>query len=160
MISARADILIQRPAEPVFTFVALDFFKNYQRWSPEVECLDLLSPGPIGVGSTARQVRVDQGRRTDTTFKIITLEPPQCLEFLELGERYRIRYVLEPVPLEVDGSDPGPAHTRLIFSLELKRLSLIMRPFETLIRTAVQEGAERVVASIKELVELEVPGGA
>jgi hypothetical protein len=156
VISACADILIERPAEPVFSFVVLDFFKNYQRWSPEVECLELLSPGPVCVGSTGRQVRVDQGRRTDTTFTIVTLEPLQCLEFLELGERYRIRYALEPVPLEADGV-AAPAHTRLILSLELKRLSLFMRPFETLIRTAVQEGAERMVESIKGLVELEVP---
>lgn len=158
MISACADILIERPAEPVFSFVVLDFFKNYQRWSPEVECLELLSPGPVCVGSTGRQVRVDQGRRTDTTFKIVTLEPLQCLEFLELGERYRIRYALEPMPLEPDGAEAASMHTRLILSLDLKRLSLIMRPFETLIRTAAQEGAERMVESIKGLVELEVPG--
>ncbi len=153
MIKTRADILIERPAEPVFAFVVLEFFENYQRWSPEVECLEVLSPGPIRVGSMARQVRVDQGRRTDTTFEVVTLEAPRCLEFLEVEARYRIRYSLESL-----GSDPASAHTRLTFSVQLKRLSLIMRPFEKLIRAAVQEGTDCVVESIKELVELEVPG--
>ena len=36
MVKARADILIRRPPERVYGFVARDFFANYPRWSPEV----------------------------------------------------------------------------------------------------------------------------
>jgi len=156
VISARAEILIERPAEPVFAFVVLDFFTNYPRWSPEVECLEVLSSGPICVGSAARQVRLDQGRRTDTTFEVVTLESPLCLEFLEVTNRYRIRYTLDPVVPEPVGPGPVALHTLLTFSVTLKPLSLMMRPFANLIRTAVQEGAERTVESIKELVEQEL----
>jgi hypothetical protein len=46
--------------------------------------------------------------------------------------------------------------TRLSFAFELRQLDLYMRPFEKLIRAAVQEGAERVVRNIKGLVEREV----
>jgi hypothetical protein len=43
----------------------------------------------------------------------------------------------------------------LTFVFELKRFELFMRPFEKLIRVAVQEGSERVVRNIKGLVERE-----
>jgi len=69
VVKARADILIRRPPEVVFGFVARDFFANYPRWSPQVQRLELLTPGPIRVGSRARQVRIDQGRRSESTFR-------------------------------------------------------------------------------------------
>jgi hypothetical protein len=147
VINARAGTLIARLPEPVFDFVAVNFFTNYRRWSPQVQCLEILSAGPIGVGSMARQVRVDHGRHTDTTFTVVTFEHPYHLEFAERGNRYRISYRLEPVG----------EHTHLTFAIELTRLDLLLRPFAKLIHAAVQEGAEQVVLSIKELVELEVP---
>lgn len=148
MVSASASTLIARPPEPVFDFVAVNFFSNYRRWSPEVQRLDVLSPGPIGVGSMARQVRVDHGRHTDSTFKVVAFEQPTVLEFAEHGNQYRICYRLDPLG----------AQTRLTFAFELIRLGILLRPLEKLIRAAVQESAERVVSNIKALVELEVPG--
>ncbi len=154
MISAHASILIERPVEPVFAFVVLDFFANYRRWSPEIEHLEVLDPGPIRLGSAARQVRVDHGRRTDTTFHVIALEPLQHLAFEELGkQRYRIRYAFEPVGGTADRALQAAPHTLLNFACELKPLGLLLRPFEPLIRAAIQEGAEQAVRRIKGLVE-------
>jgi len=147
VVSAKASILIARPAEPVFTFVAVDFFKNYQRWSPEVQRLELLSPGPVRVGSSARQVRVDQGRRTETSFRVSVFDPPRRVEFVETANRFHIHYHLDPVG----------GQTRLTFAFALTRVELFMRPFEKLIRVAVQDGAAQVVRNIKGLVEREVP---
>ena len=152
MISAQASILIERPVASVFAFVARDFFENYPRWSPELELLEVLSPGPIRLGSAARQVRVDHGRRTDTTFKVVEWEPLRHVAFAELDQRYHLRYSFEPAGNTVAGPDAAP-HTRLIFACRLKRLSLPLRPFKSLIRDAVQEGAERTVVAIKRLVE-------
>ena len=92
MVTARASILIARPPEAVFQFVALDFFANYRRWSPEVKRLDILTPGPIRVGSLARQVRVDHGPRTESTFRVKVLDDPRRLEFVETRDRFRIGY--------------------------------------------------------------------
>ncbi|MEY6433472.1 SRPBCC family protein [Thioalkalicoccus limnaeus] len=146
MIRAQASILIARPTALVFDFVAVGFFENYRRWSPEVERLDVLTPGPIRVGSRARQVRTDQGRRTETSFRVAVLEPPRQLEFVESGNQFQIRYRFDPL---------GDA-TQLGFAFELTRLDLFMRPFEKLIRVTVQDGADRVVRNIKRLVEAEV----
>ncbi|NEX19596.1 polyketide cyclase [Thiorhodococcus mannitoliphagus] len=147
MVRGEASILIDTEASRVFDFVATDFVNNYKRWSPEVQRLDLLTPGPLRVGSRARQIRVDQGRKSDTTFKIIALETPSRVGFVEQNGQYRTEYHVEPAG---EGS-------RLRFYFELKRLDLYMRPFEKLIRVAIQDGAERVVRNIKGLIETETP---
>ena len=148
MVKAQAITVIARPAEPVFDFIAADFFTNYPRWSPEVVELKPLSPGPLQVGMRARQVRVDQGRRTDAVFQVIALERPRRVEFQGTTTPFLISYGL--------GSLEG-GRTRLTFVFELRRLELYMRPFEKLIRVAVQDSAERVVRNIKGLVEKEIP---
>lgn len=154
MVKVRASILIERAPEAIFGFIADDFARNYRRWSPEVQRLEILTPGPLRVGTRARQVRVDQGRRTDTTFRVVTLEPPRQVCFVETRDRFRIEYLLDPV-----GHDPDGGPTRLTLHFQLTRLELYMRPFEKLIGSAVQRGATRAVRNIKGLVEAEVPAG-
>jgi len=104
-------------------------------------------PGENGdgcrVGSRARQVRRDQGRRRESTFRVTALEDPVRVEFAEGSDLFRIGYRLDPVGEQ----------TRLSFAFELTRLELYMRPFEKLVPIAVQDGAERVVRNIKALVE-------
>ena len=145
MVKARADILILRPPETVYDFVARDFFVNYPRWSPEVRRLDVLTPGPVRVGSQARQVRTDQGRQSESTFRVTALEELARLEFAESADLFRTAYWLDPVGDQ----------TRLTFAFELTRMDFFMRPFEKLIRVTIQDGAGRVVRNIKGLVERE-----
>ncbi len=147
MVRGKASTLIARPAEEVFNFIAVDFFKNYQRWSPEVVSLEPKSQGPVRVGTTCRQVRIDQGRRTESTFRVSRFEPGKRVEFEGTSNPFRVSYQL----------DPTAAKTSLTFTFELSRLELFMRPFEKLIRIAMAEGAERVVRNIKRLIETEIP---
>lgn len=145
MVKAQASVEIKRSPECVYRFIAEDFARNYPRWSPEVKQLRVMSSGPLRVGSTARQVRVDNGRRTESTFKIKKMQPNQRLTFHG-----------SDVPFVVDYRfDGGNAHTRLSFVFELRRLDLMLRPFEKLIRIAVQDGAERTVRNLKSLIEAE-----
>lgn len=152
MVKARASILIAHSPPRVFEFVAVNFATNYRRWSPEVQHLTVLTPGPLRVGSEARQVRLDQGRRSETTFRVIEMLPPDLIVFAERSDQFRIEYRLEPVENQ----------TRLTFAFDLRRLEIYMLPFEKLIRMAVQEGAERVVHNIKGLTErdLNQPSGS
>ncbi len=143
MVKARANILIAQPQQRIYDFVVVDFVRNYRRWSPEVQRLDLLTPGPLRIGSQARQLRLDQGRHSDTTFRVIALEPPRRVGFAESADKFRSYYQVEPVG----------KNARLTFYFELKHLETHLRPFEKLIRVAVQDGAERVVRNIKMLVE-------
>ena len=145
MVRAQASIEIQRAPECVYRFIAEDFARNYPRWSPEVKQLRIVSSGPLQVGSLARQVRVDQGRRTESTFKITQMKPQERLTFQGTSFPFLVDYRF----------DAGDARTRLTFTFELRRVDLMMRPFEKLIRIAVQDGAERTVRNLKRLIEAE-----
>jgi hypothetical protein len=145
VVKAEASIEIERPQDAVYTFIAEEFARNYPRWSPEVKELRMLSNGPMRVGSVARQVRVDQGRRTESTFKITHMEPGSRLTFQGTTFPFLVDYRF----------DAASQHTRLTFTFELRRLDLMMRPFEKLIRMAVQDGAERTVRNLKRLIEAE-----
>jgi hypothetical protein len=145
VVKAQASIQIERPPDAVYAFVAEDFERNYPRWSPEVKELRMISKGPLRVGTIARQVRVDQGRRTESTFKITQLQPAQQLTFQGTSFPFLVDY-------RFDGASE---HTKLTFTFELRRLDLMMRPFEKLIRSAVQDGAERTVRNLKRLIETE-----
>lgn len=145
MVRAEASALVAVPARRVYAFVVEDFARNYRRWSPEVQHLELLTPGPLRVGSQARQVRVDHGRRSEHWFRVTELEPPSRVAFAERSDLFRIDYRMTPIGEQ----------SRLTFAFELRWLELYMRPFEKLIRSAAQDGAVRVVRNIKALVERE-----
>ncbi len=151
MLKADATTLIERAPEGVFAFVALDFFRNYPRWSPEVAALTPLTPGPLRVGVHARQVRVDRGRRTEATFRVTQVDPCRAVTFEGISTPFVIAYAFEPA---------GP-HTRVTFSFHLLRMELYMRPFERLIRASVREAIAQNLRNLKALVEREVaPAGA
>ena len=148
MISTESTVMIERPPEAIFAFVVEDFLLNYPRWSPEVKSLKALSEGPLTPGWKARQVRVDQGRRTATDFQVVSLERPHHVSFRGLKDPYGIEFRLQP---------QAPQRTQLVFSFELGQLGLAFRPFEKLIRHAVQGGVERVTRNLKILIETETP---
>ena len=54
--SGTASIIINRPADKLFNFIAVDFFDNYPKWSPEVKQLELLSPPPLKLNSLVRRI--------------------------------------------------------------------------------------------------------
>lgn len=146
MITAKADVLVFQKVEQVYRFVAIDFVANYPRWSAEVVELKPLSDGPVQLGYQARQVRVDQGHKTESTFEVAELEPLKRVCFKGITAPYRSIY-------EFDNLSPS---TRVIFTFELEKLEPRLRPFEKLIRIAVQDGAKRTVRKLKLLIEKEM----
>lgn len=146
MITAKADVLVFQKVEQVYRFVAVDFVVNYPRWSVEVVELEPLSDGPVQLGYQARQVRVDQGHKTESTFEVAELEPLKRVCFKGITAPYRSIY-------EFDNLSPS---TRVIFTFELEKLEPRLRPFEKLIRIAVQDGAKRTVRKLKLLIEKEM----
>ncbi len=147
-VVGKANAFIQRPPKDIFDFVGANFLTNYPRWSPEVIELKPLTEGPVNVGTLCHQVRLDQGRRSESTFKVMTFQPSQRICFEGVSNPYRCDYILE-------ASTPTSA-SRITFTFELLSLDMFMRPFEKLIRIAVQEGTEKTVRNIKKLVEAEV----
>jgi hypothetical protein len=140
-----ASIIINKPVDKVFSFIAVDFFDNYPKWSPEVQELELLSAPPLQLNSLVRQVRIDNGQRSESTFKITTYKIDQNLIFEGVSNAYRCSY---------DFSSTNPStNTQLTFTFELLKLELFMLPFEKLISIAVQDGAKRTVRNLKNLIE-------
>lgn len=146
-VIAKARIVIDRPAEEVFHFIGDNFFLNYTRWSPEVKELKKISPGEVKSGTRARQVRVDQGHRSESVFGVTVFIPGQRICFEGISNPYRCDYELQA------GADD--LTTRVTFTFELPKLEMFMRPFEKLIRVVVQDGAERTVRNLKHLIEAE-----
>jgi hypothetical protein len=140
-----ASIVINKPVNKVFNFIAVDFFKNYPRWSPEVQELELLSAPPLQLNSLLRQVRIDNSQRSESTFKITTYKVDQKLVFEGVSNAYRCSY-------DFVSTDPS-SNTQITFTFELLKLELFMLPFEKLISIAVQDGARRTVRNLKNLIE-------
>ncbi|MBS3952769.1 MAG: SRPBCC family protein [Methylomicrobium sp.] len=138
-----ASIVVNKPIDQVFKFIGIDFFENYPRWSPEVRECELLSDPPLRLNSFVRQVRIDQGQKSESTFKVTVFKPERQLVFEGVSNAYRCSYDL----LALQTS------TELIFTFELLKLELFMLPFEKLIGIAVQDGAKRTVRNLKTLLE-------
>src|SRR3954466_12385275 len=81
-----ATTLVESSVIDVFKFIGEDLFINYPKWSPEVKELEQLSEGPVKLGTIARQVRVDQGHRSESKFRITIYEPHKRLAFAGLSE--------------------------------------------------------------------------
>jgi light-regulated signal transduction histidine kinase (bacteriophytochrome) len=143
-IGGTARAVVGCPIGSVFNFVGHGFFDNYTRWSPQVVELQRLTDGPVGEGATARQVTVERGIRAESTFEITTFGPPKLLGIKGVSEPFKSFYAFE---------EQTAASTQLAFSFELEERDLFMRPFEALIRGTLQEGAQRTVENIKQLIE-------
>jgi signal transduction histidine kinase len=125
-------------------FVGHGFFRNYASWCPQVIELVPLSDGPVRPGVTARQVTLDRGIRNETTFEITTFGPPKFFGLKGLSESFKSLYEFK---------EQTAASTQMVFSFELEERGLFMRPFDQLIGSALQEGAQRVVENLKRLLE-------
>lgn len=144
-VIGRANTIVTCSAAELFRFLGDGLFDNYPKWSPEVKELEQLTPGPVRLGTEGRQVRVDQGRRSESKFKISTFEPGRRITLVGVSDPFRCTYELQEI---------HPDHsTRLTFSFELLEILAIMRPFEALVRAAIKDGAERTVQNIKRLAE-------
>jgi len=142
-VAGRASIRINRPISEVFAFVGLRFFDNYPKWALEVVEFEPLDGNEVFVGAKARQLRKDQGQTLESIFEITEFTPNIKLSFQGLNAPYRDSYQLE---------SRDEAETELTFSFELLELELFMRPFEKLIRMAIEEGTENTAENIKHLL--------
>ncbi len=74
MFTRKVEVLISRPQNEVFKFVA--DARNRPQWDQSVETEELTSPEPIGVGSTVRTRLRSMGRDYEYTWEIVEHEPP------------------------------------------------------------------------------------
>ena len=143
MLNTSHSILIRRNIEDVYRFVALDFFDNYPKWSPELLELEQLTSGPMRVGVNGRQVRCDDGYRYAAQFRVTGMLPQRELSFTSTSKpHFEVCYRFAP----------ELASTRLTFAFRLQP-TLVMLPFQNRIRGIIAQGGERVVANLRALLE-------
>jgi hypothetical protein len=143
-VVGKASIEINKPVTYVFCFVGKKFFDNYPKWALEVSEFKPLTGKDIFVGAKAQQTRLEQGQKVESVFEVSEFETPQKVTLTGVDAPFRNTYLFS--------SRAGQDFTELEFSFELLELELFMRPFEKLIRMAIEEGAENTVENIKNLL--------
>jgi polyketide cyclase/dehydrase/lipid transport protein len=141
----KASIVVECSAVEVFKYIGDNFFQNYPKWSPEVRELKQITPSPVKTGTIAQQVRIDAGHRYEGNFKITIYERNSRLGFMGISDPFRCIYDLQEI-------NSGKS-TKLTFTFELLKLTLVMRPFEILIRRTIKDGVKCTVKNIKQLME-------
>jgi len=143
-VSGEASVVIKVTSKEVFCFVAENFFHNYQKWAPEVVELEPLDGDKVFVGAKGRQVREDNDALIESIFEIIEFNPYSLFVIQGLGMPYKQTYLIEDVQ--------NGAQAKLIFRFDLLEIEIFMRPFEKLIRVAIEDGAENTVEKISDLI--------
>lgn len=146
-IAGEASIEIPKPIQDVFAYIGKHFFNNYPKWAVEVVEFEPLDGENVFVGATAKQVRKDNGAEVESVFKITDYQPDIKLIFEGITAPYKHSYLLE--------GDGKQQPTRLTFRFELLELDVFMRPFQKLIRVAIEDGTENTVENIKNLITAE-----
>ena len=77
MIKVEHSVVIDRPVEEVFAFVAA--MENEPQWQSGVDEVHSTSEGPMGVGSTWFEVMRILGRRIETHYVVTEYEPNRKL---------------------------------------------------------------------------------
>ncbi|HEX6798777.1 MAG TPA: SRPBCC family protein, partial [Ktedonobacterales bacterium] len=104
------EIIINRPVEEVFDFVADE--RNEPRYNPRMRYAEQTSAGPIGVGTTFRAESTSQGRPVVMTITFTEYERPR-----------RLTSATYLSTLDIQGTltfDPAPEGTRMRWSWDLK----------------------------------------
>jgi hypothetical protein len=143
-VSGEASILIEESCKEVFRFIAEHFFINYPKWAPEVIELEPLDGEKVFIGAKGRQVREDNDAMIESVFEIVEYDPYSTFILQGSSTPYKHTYLTESVE--------NNAQTRLTFRFDLLEIELFMRPFEKLIRVAIEDGAENTVEKIKDLL--------
>jgi hypothetical protein len=143
-VAGQADGVIRCSTTTAYDYIGRRFFENYRKWCPQVIELEELTEPPVHLGTRGRQVTRYRGIDSESNFEVSEFIPTSKFEIKGLSEFFRSNYELK---------NEGDGVTRFSFTFELQQLDLAMRPFQKLIRAALQEGAIQTVENIKALLE-------
>jgi hypothetical protein len=143
MFTRKVSVLISRPLDEVFAFVA--DARNRPLWDDSVASEELTSAEPIGVGTTVRtRLRPSMGRAYEYTWEIVEHQPPT---------RMTIESTSGPFPTtlayQLGERDGG---TRVDFSVTGRPAGLL-RVLQPLIARTIQANLDRGFPRLKELLE-------
>jgi uncharacterized protein YndB with AHSA1/START domain len=142
MFTKKAAVLISRPQDEVFAFVA--DARNRPSWDESVDSEELTSPEPIGVGTTVLTRFRSMGRDYRYTWEIVEHEPPR---------RMRVESTSGPFPttlaFEFSDRDGGT----LVEASVTGRPTGLMRVLQPMVARTTQQNLDRAYARLKRLLE-------
>jgi hypothetical protein len=143
MATFQNTLTIQRSVEDVFAFLA--DFENLPSWNYAIVETKKTSPGPVGVGTTYRQIR-SLPSRSEEGFEVTSFEPTRRLEIQgEIGPfTATISYLLAP---KGDG-------TRLANTVDLQPPSGALRLLAPLAVSRVKTAVAANLDTLKQLLEI------
>lgn len=118
MIRINQSIVVNRPADVVFAFVAA--FEHEPRWRSEIREMRV-SPKPVAIGSRVTEVMSVLGRDVLTTVEVTELRPSATVT---------ARFVSGPLPIDLTYAvtpAPGGAAARFMLDIDVSRWPLVSR---------------------------------
>jgi uncharacterized protein YndB with AHSA1/START domain len=142
MATFQNTVTIQRAIEDVFSYLA--DFENIPTWNYAIIETKKTSPGPVGVGTTYRQVRSIPDR-SEEGFKVTAFEPTSRLEVHgDIGSFIAtITYLLTPTG----------GGTRLTNVVDLKPSSGVLRLLAPLAASRVKASVADNLNTLKQVLE-------
>lgn len=154
MIVIDTTVLIDRPPDACFDFVARSYFEHLKRWDTAVVELKKLTEGPVAMGTRGRQERMVNGKRYGRTFEVVEFEPAQRFAVANVMPEGPERHALERYTFTAQGDDA----CRVDHHFELRWTTLRFRLTKPLVRSGLEKElamsiGRRLKASVEELAE-------
>ena len=142
MIKTEQSVVIRRPVEEVFAFVADQ--RNAPGWQSGLLEVRRTDEGPLGVGATHAVVRKFMGRRMEVTNEYVRYEPNREVTFKSTSG---------PMPFEFSYlTEPTPTGTRITGRMQMQT-SGFMGLAEPLIGASMKREMEAGFGELKDLLE-------
>jgi hypothetical protein len=149
MAQIKGEIVIRRPVEEVFDFVADE--RNEPSFNERMFRAELVTPEPIGAGSRFLVASTMMRRMVEMTVEFTAFQRPRLL-----GSTSRsVTQGRTGRPLVIVGSltfDPVPEGTRMRWSWQIDTPG-VMKPLRPLVERMGRRQEQRVWASLKRLLE-------
>lgn len=142
MARVEGEIIIHRPAQEVFDFVADE--RNEPRYNPRMLRAEQVSEGPIGLGT-----------RFQTELKTMGRTMPMAVEFTGFERPQRLASVTRSAMMETEGAltfEPVPDGTRMRWSWEVRPRGA-MRAMSPFVATIGRRQEQRIWGALKRLLE-------
>jgi hypothetical protein len=142
MVHVDGEIVINRPVEEVFDFVADE--RNEPRYNPRMRTAEQITAGPIGVGTRFRAVTVSMGRSVEMIIEVTGYERPG-----------RLASMTHMSSMDLAGAltfDPVAGGTRMRWSWELQ-LRGVLRLVSPLVARIGRGQERRIWTDLKGLLE-------
>ncbi|MFQ5858009.1 MAG: SRPBCC family protein [Anaerolineae bacterium] len=142
MARIEGSVVINRPVEEVFAFVTNP--ENERLWRSILLEWEQTSDGPMGVGTTIREVEQFLGRRIEETYEVTEYEP---------NRKFALKSISGPTPNKVsqtlESVQGGTKHTLLIEA----ELGGFFKLAEPIVARMIKKQVEAQLEILKGLLE-------